>query len=230
MSRFKVYETGISCVTSGTLALFQMLEVIEDRKSLSAAQLQIFLDQEKTYGRLGKPEIPFRPNPIHEPLTGMMIFYHPDDPNDTRRMIGLYYDLEPDGQGGVKRDENGELLITPRRWLIGPKATAVIPYQWSCCGGWSAILAAGDSEYRPDQPHKATATIIDPPTVQDHHAQFFNREDGGTMATDNSDELEHAVRHLLEAHGFHEEAQHDCSRHAPLTSGGGQRQPRLQNG
>lgn len=216
MAEFKIFDAGIACVTRDTADLFQGLEVAE-AKTLSAADISTFMAMGQTYLRLDDPAKPFLPNPIDEPNTGMFLYIHPDAYDaatgritDPTQMIGLYYDVERD-------TANGMISITPRKWLLGPRATAVIPYQWTCCGGWSAILVGGDNNFQPGQDLHATATIIDPPTVQPHHEQFFYRPDGGQIAFDTTGELRHAFLHLAEQED--PSMSHNCANHGALDSG-----------
>ena len=216
MAKFKIYEAGIACLSTETVETFERLELAAP-KTLSATDIGIFMAAGKTYLRLDDPARPFRPNPKGEPTTGMFIWAHPDaiDPKtgeltDPTRLIGLYYDVE-----GMNPD--GTPIITPRKWLLGPKASAVIPYQWTCCGGWSAVLVAGDADFTPGKPHTASATIIDPPTVQPHHEQYFSRADGGQITFDTTGELLHALLHLMEQDD--PALSHDCRGHAHIHTG-----------
>lgn len=213
MAVFKLHDHGIFALTPATVALFSQLEGgdVTD-PNLSAADLQAFANEGKLYTRIDNPAQPFRPNPVAEPSTGMMLFAHPDHQKDVDRMVGLYYDV-------LDLNPDGSPIINPRKWLIGPKTTAVIPYQWTCCGGFSAIFAAGDAEYTPGQAHKATATIQDPPTVQPEHAQWFNCGNGTVITHDTKGELKHILIHLLEQAGHIPQGSHNCTDHAPITAG-----------
>lgn len=212
MAKFKIHPAGISTITQQTLQLFEEAESLPPKK-LSAAVVAELIKGGKQYKQLDLLlDGPFRPNPVEEPAVGMMIFAHPDDPKDPSRMIALYYDYK-----GMNTD--GTAIISPRKWLIGPRAMAVIPYQWTCCGGWSAIFATSDATYEPTMDStKATATIQDPRTIQDHHEQFFNRKDGGEISHDCSGIIRHAALHLLEALGQNPKG-HNCSDHAHIHTG-----------
>ena len=84
--------------------------------------------------RVDRPQHPYYPDEDREPDTEMWMYQNPTKQGDSDRMVGLYVDVLPDGNGGFKE--------TPKHWLVGQKASVIVVYKKSCCPQYSVMLFA----------------------------------------------------------------------------------------
>ena len=95
---------------------------------------------------------------------------------------------------------NSQFKETPVKWLIGPKATAVVAYRQTCCPEHSVLLFAGDTD---GDPKNFKYSIVDDPrTILGGRQRFV-----GKVFCDDRDQLGHAYKHI-------NHIGHHCGHHA----------------
>ena len=189
MSNFEIRSVGL--VQANTVQAFQALwSGPED--GCSGDKIAPFVPAQ--YQRVDQPEHPFYPNPAEEPNMELWLWEDPNHPGDSSRMIGLFVDVQKVISGGFKE--------SPIKWLVGPRATAVIAYKQSCCPEHSVLMCAGDAsgDYR-----EFEYTVVDDPRTMPGARQRFV----GKVNVDDRDQLGHAYMHARKV-------QHECRHHAHI--------------
>lgn len=172
----KMIIEGVYAVTEDNLDTFYDLWEAENADPLIVAD--IIGDKAAAMVRIDHPGEPYYPNKEEEPDTEQWLWEHPKYPADPKKMMSLYVDVTPNGQGGYNE--------IPRLWTSGEKLTAMVVYKKSCCPQYSVLLCAvsdGEFEYK----------IRDD---QETHTGAKNMFDGFVDHDEDGSKLAHAYAHI----------------------------------
>lgn len=193
-------------ITADNFSAFDTLLARQESGELMPADIADFAKNFKddAFTRIKGPERLLFKNPDVQGAFVEVMMWTADkaNPDDPSKMAMLFLDVVPAGEG--------KFSFEPRRWLLGAGVQAVIPYQMTCCAGFSAIAA-----YKQDG-RMTPALLENQNYVREIHRDLFRLTaeggESGLGIDPDGGVLAHWHAHLTRQQG------HVCHGHKPLAT------------